>query len=139
MPVPAKVTEEEDIKQFKAYLDARTRNSKEYVEQFKQRQKAWLEQSGLSLNGPLPGPKTYRIEDQYAVLVGGYKDDDAAFKAAQQIRKLPPPSEKFMDQAMQGVVNGDQLTPVSEKPVYINPFRTAFAVRNPRRAPVTMS
>src|SRR5205823_3313153 len=86
---------------------------------------------GLSPDVPLPAPKTYRIEDQYAVLVGGYKDEDAAYKAVQQIRKLPPPSEKLMDQTAKGVISGDEVRPASEKAVYINPFRSAFPVRNP--------
>jgi len=107
------------------------RKQQEYIEQFKQMQKTWLEQSGLPLDTKLRGPKTYRIEDQYAVLVGGYKDEDAAYKAAQQIRKLPPPAEKLMNQTVKGIVDGDQLTPASDQAVYINPFRSAFPVRNP--------
>jgi hypothetical protein len=107
------------------------RKQQEYVEQFKQMQRTWLEQSGLPSDTKLRGPKTYRIEDQYAVLVGGYKDEDAAFKAAQQIRKLPPPPETLMDQTSRGVLSGDQVNPTSDKPMYINPFRSAFPVRNP--------
>jgi len=106
------------------------RKQQEYIEQYKQMQRAWLEQSGLPLDTKLRGPKTYRIEDQYAVLVGGYKDEDAAYKAAQQIRKMTP-SEKFMDQTTKGVLSGDEVTPASEKPVFINPFRSAFPVPNP--------
>jgi len=106
------------------------RKQQEYVEQFKQMQRTWLEQSGLPLDTKLRGPKTYRIEDQYAVLVGGYKDEDAAYKAAQQIRKMTP-SEKFMDQRTKGLLDGDQVRPASENAVYINPFRSAFPVRNP--------
>jgi hypothetical protein len=94
-------------------------------------QKTWLEQSGLPLDTKLRGPKTHRIEEQYAVLVGGYKDEDAAYKAAQQIRKLPPPSEQLMNQTVKGLIDGDQVTPASDKAVYINPFRSAFPVRNP--------
>jgi hypothetical protein len=106
------------------------RKEKERIEQYKQIQKTWLEQSGLPPDTKLRGPKTYRIEEQYAVLVGGYKDEDSAYKAAQQIRKMTP-SEKFMDQTTKGVISDDQVTPASDKAVYINPFRSAFPVRNP--------
>lgn len=107
------------------------RQERERIEQEKQFRRAWADQRGLPPDVPLPAPKTYRIDDQYAVLVGGYKDEDAAYKAAQQIRKLPPPAEKLMDQTTKGVLSGDQVTPASDQAVYINPFRSAFPVRNP--------
>jgi hypothetical protein len=107
------------------------RQERERIEQEKQLRRMWADQRGLAPDVPLPAPKTYRIEEQYAVMVGGYKDEDAAYKAAQQIRKLPAPPEKLMDQTTPGVLSGDQLTPSSEKTVYINPFRSAFSVRNP--------
>src|SRR5262245_3942464 len=109
------------------------RKEQERINQIREQQRKWLEQSGLPPDTKLRGPKTYRIEDQYAVLVGGYKDQDAAAKAAQQIRKLDPPDDKFMHHASQ-VIDG---TAGTEQDVAINPFRTAFPVKNPsaREAP----
>jgi hypothetical protein len=108
------------------------RKEQDRINRIKQQQLDWLAQAGLPADTKLRGPKTYRIEDQYAVLVGGYKDDDAAAKAAQQVRKWPAPPEKFMHQAVQGAAGADgQVAPDSERLIPINPFKTAFPVRNP--------
>jgi hypothetical protein len=87
-------------------------------------QKKYLEEHNLPGDTRLPPVKTVRIEDQYAVVVGGYKDDAAARKALDDIRKLQP-SEK-----LQGVAYvPDAAGKMHEEAV--NPFRGAFVCRNP--------
>jgi hypothetical protein len=66
-----------------------------------------------------------RIEEQWAVLVGGYKDMDTAREALKKVKVLKPKSEKFMDRIVQ--VSDENKPEVS----YRNPFQTAFVVRNP--------
>ncbi len=74
--------------------------------------------------------RTFKIEDSYAVLVGGWKDMDSARKALDEIRTKKPPADRLMHQGLvvpekdktgnrQGYVGG------------LNPFKTAFVVHNP--------
>lgn len=86
-------------------------------------------------DAPPPVIKQYRpdtIGDQYAILVGGYKDMDAARKALDDIRQkmvsgaLPPPSKKFMDIATETNVRTNQA-----ERVFTNPFVQAFVSHNP--------
>jgi hypothetical protein len=69
--------------------------------------------------------KTVHIEDQYAVLIGGYKDDAIARKELEKIRKLKP-SEKF---AVYAYVPDPKTGQLREQAV--NPFQTAFVCHNP--------
>jgi hypothetical protein len=73
-----------------------------------------------------------RIEEQYAVLVGGYKDMDAARSALETVRRLKPPDKFF--------ISGERVQPgksdkgesgVFLQEIRINPFNSAFVVRNP--------
>jgi hypothetical protein len=100
---------------------------KERVARIREAQRQRLIEAGLSPDTKLP-VKTIRIEDQYAVLVGGYKDDAAARKALDDVRKLQP-SEKYQQWAYVPDASGK----MHEQP--INPFRAAFVCRNPS-APV---
>jgi hypothetical protein len=72
--------------------------------------------------------KGYRIDEQVAVLVGGYKDMDEARKALDGIRKWKRPPDKFC-------VMGDRVQPgdkgVLVEQVRISPFQTAFVAHNP--------
>jgi hypothetical protein len=82
-----------------------------------------LKAAGLPLDTPLHY-KTVRIEDQYAVLVGGYQDDVTARKELDRIRKLKP-SERFQ----QAAFVPDEKGKMHEEA--INPFQGAFVCRNP--------
>lgn len=97
---------------------------KERIQKIKEQQEQFITQSGLPVGTKLRSPKTIRIEDQYAVLIGGFKDIDAARKALDEVRKLKPPSERLMHQTL----GGDAARPTSKS---LNPFLTAFVVRNP--------
>jgi hypothetical protein len=111
-----------------AYVFNRTgeerRAERERVARAKDEQRKKLEQDGLPADTPIY-VKTVHIEDQYAVLVGGYKDDAAARKALDAIRKLHP-SEKFDRLAY---VPDPTTGKVREEG--INPFQSAFVCRNP--------
>jgi hypothetical protein len=100
------------------------RREQERVARAREAQKKYLADNNLPPDTRLPPVKTMRIEDQYAVLVGGYKDDAAARKALDQVRQLQP-SAKF---------HGAAYVPNAAGKMHeqaINPFRGAFVCRNP--------
>lgn len=79
-------------------------------------------------NSP-PGTKVrvMRVEEQYAVLVGGYPDMETARKNLDRIKMLKP-SDKFRETVSVGDLNrGGQ--PVQR--AYISPFLNAFVAHNP--------
>ncbi|HZY88179.1 MAG TPA: hypothetical protein VFE78_25310 [Gemmataceae bacterium] len=80
--------------------------------------------------------RTVRLEEQCAVLVGGYKDDTAASAALKKIRTLPlpelklPNGEPAYDYMLMSVPDpGKQRMTLQRAPV--NPFSTAFVIPNP--------
>jgi hypothetical protein len=90
--------------------------------------------------------RTIRIREQYAVLVGGYKDSETAHKELERIHKWEYPDKRFCNSAMQfapGPWDGKmkKLDPNSNEPggvltvVLYNPFASAFAVPNPLAPP----
>jgi hypothetical protein len=85
--------------------------------------------------GPI---KHTRLHEQCAVLVGGYKDIDAAHRALIEIKKLPAPSsEKLMAvlaQAGPPQKVGDEEKSLLEG-TFVNPFPNSFVVRNPSVPP----
>ena len=75
-----------------------------------------------------------RIQEQCAVLIGGYKDFDAATRALKDIKKLQPPAnEKLMNVVFEVVpvdkTGKDDRGEIRGAPV--NPFATSFVTRNP--------
>jgi hypothetical protein len=77
--------------------------------------------------------KVVRIDDQYAVLIGGYKDMDAAASALTKIKALPTPDERLCDKAVYATASASPTREekVTTKEVPVNPFKTAFVVHNP--------
>src|SRR5262249_38330529 len=52
----------------------------ERIRKIKEQQQQFLQQANLPADTQLRAPKTVRIPDQYAVLIGGFKDIDTARK-----------------------------------------------------------
>lgn len=73
--------------------------------------------------------KRVRIEEQYAVLVGDYRDIDASRRALDSVKKLPPPSDKLSDFVSVATPLEGQKAEV--KGTFYNPFPGSFVVRNP--------
>ena len=85
-------------------------------------------------------PTVYRmpkvtVEPQWAVLVGGYPDADAARKALTTVREWPVPGNVQLMQAAVSDLPGDDGKIVTQG-TYINPYRSAMVAPNPtaRRA-----
>jgi hypothetical protein len=100
------------------------RAEQERVAREKSERRKKLEMDGLPADTPIY-VKTIRIEDQYAVLVGGYRDDVMARKELDAIRKLTP-SKKFASYAY---VPDPKTGKFREEAV--NPFQSAFICHNP--------
>src|SRR5437870_5831742 len=72
-----------------------------------------------------------RIQEQCAVVIGGYKDMETANRALKEVKKLPRPSdEKLMPVLAQAKQVGDEQKALLEGG-FINPFPNSFVVRNP--------
>lgn len=104
--------------------DDERRAEADRVAQIREQHKRRLRESGLPEDTRLP-IKTIRIEDQYAVLVGGFKDDTVARKKLDEIRKLKP-SDKLQGKAYVPDPSGKMREQA------VNPFQSAFVCRNPR-------
>jgi hypothetical protein len=99
------------------------RKESERVAALREQRKQQLRAAGLPEDTPIRIPGT-RIEDQYAVLVGGFKDDVTARKYLDDVRKLKP-SQKLQLVAFMPGPDGK----LREQAV--NPFLSAFVCRNP--------
>jgi hypothetical protein len=111
-----------------AYVFNRTGEERRQEQERVARQKEERRKQLIANNLPADTPvhvKTVHIEDQYAVLVGGYKDDVTARKELDRIRKLTP-SGKYMQTRY---VPDPQTKKMHEEAV--NPFQSAFVCRNP--------
>lgn len=76
--------------------------------------------------------KMTRIENQYAVLVGGYKDMETTRKALDDIKKLKPSNPRLMP-----FLRTERTEPSAEgkkddvRGAYVSPFLDSFVIRNP--------
>lgn len=113
--------------QLSAYIfnraDEERRKQKEELDRVQQQQQSSI----------IPMRKrTIRVEEQCAVLVGGYPDMDSARKALDGIKKLPIPELKLgsgrpaFDTIFVAAEDGKK-----QKQEPVNPFQTAFVTRNP--------
>jgi hypothetical protein len=105
------------------YGDAEKRKQQQELEQFRK--------EFPDYQGPI---RHTRIQEQCMVLIGGYKDIDAAHRALIEIKKLPQPSdEKLMAvlaQARPTQKVGDDHQSLLEG-AFVNPFPNSFVVHNP--------
>lgn len=110
--------------------DEERRKERQRIAELRQKQTEYMKAQGVEFTEQdLPRIKTYRIEDQFAVLIGGWKDQETARKALDEVRKLQPPAEKYQHKAT--LVEAGDGGVGQIKLAGINPFRTAFVVRNP--------
>lgn len=102
------------------------------LEQRRQQQRTFYEQLGVKPDIPVR-LRSVRIEDQFAVLVGGYKDIEAARKALDAVKKLPAPETVPLDSVgIVGQPEGEKdPAGVAVQRANMNPFRTSFVVHNP--------
>jgi hypothetical protein len=80
--------------------------------------------------------RTIRVQEQCAVLIGGFKDFDAASAYLSTVRKLPMPELKLDGgKPVYDTINFYEPDPQSKRtvvrPYALNPFSSAMVVRNP--------
>jgi hypothetical protein len=72
--------------------------------------------------------KIIRVEEQFAVLIGGYKDMATARTALDELRKQKPPDAKFCSEVREyGKKDGQDGIFIKK----VSPFLMAFVARNP--------
>jgi hypothetical protein len=98
--------------------------------EIRQKQLQFLKERNLPSNTPLP-VRGIRVQEQYAVLVGGYRDDQEAKRALGHIRGLQPLDPKKIRLSTKFYGEGDGPDQLKGEQVYINPFKRAFVGRNP--------
>jgi hypothetical protein len=109
------------------------RKEQERVRAVVEKQREFLKQNNLPLDQPIR-VRTMRIEEQCAVLLGGYASDEAARKALDGIRKLTPPDPRRVKLNIGFFLKEDPKQPNKVQDSvggYLNPFKQAFVVRNP--------
>jgi hypothetical protein len=73
-----------------------------------------------------------RVEEQVAVLVGSYRNMDAARSSLDELRKLKGPDpERVKLHSMWIMRRGEKPGEVKGEQVFVNPFLQGFVVRNP--------
>jgi hypothetical protein len=116
-------------------LQLRSRdNLPAYVFNFSEEKKRQQQEYNDALRRRAPDMplKVIHIEDEYGVLVGGYKDSEAAHEAMVNVRKLKAPELKLSN----GLSPYDkvfQYNPETKQPEArsVNPLSKAFVTRNP--------
>jgi hypothetical protein len=112
---------------------------KEYerVQKLRKEQLDALNQMGLKGTTMPIRVQTMRIDEHTAVLLGGFRDADAAMNVAKEIRKLPHPdiTRVKVDRLLGATYVPDAKNrpgSVQDKvDLYVNPFTKAMPVRNP--------
>jgi hypothetical protein len=99
-----------------------------YVEEQRER----LRKAGLPTDTPIRVPLT-RYEIECAVLVGGYRDMEAAHCALEQMKKLKPPDPNQVKMHTEFVIEFDKTTGKAKSGSYlpVNPFTRGMVVHNP--------
>lgn len=121
------------------YSNEERRKEYERVKVQMEKQRQLLEQMKKELGNqayqinPLPVKRPMRVQENCAVLVGGYKDEATARRALEQIRKL---DANLLDRSLldtKFIGEDDPKTKKIERGrhEYVNPFLRAFAAPNP--------
>lgn len=105
------------------------RKLQEDLEKQRLQQEDMLRQQGIQPGQRLPS-RHVRIEEQCAVLIGGYKDIDAAHSVLEKIKKLPNPKSVPVDKLMMaGTDSNNKIQELQTREANI--FRCSFVTRNP--------
>jgi hypothetical protein len=100
------------------------------IEKQKHEIQLWMQAHGCQSDQALP-VKVRRIEEQRAVLIGGYKDMETARRALDEIRKLPPPKAESGATLFVHRLDQQSQPGAGVERTVQNPFRAAFVVHNP--------
>lgn len=103
---------------------------KEYqrVKSIIDKQREYLAKNNLPLDYPIR-VRYMRIEEQCAVMIGGFPSEEAARHGLESVRKLTPPDPEKVKLDRRVVIT-DEAKKKGES-AYVNPFQRAFVCRNP--------
>jgi hypothetical protein len=107
--------------------DIERQKMQEEMDNKRRQQEEALRQQGLQPGIPLPTKRPAHIEDQCAVMIGGYKDMDTAHDALEKIKKMRNPKSVPADRLILASTNGGNQFQGREA----NIFRGSFVTRNP--------
>jgi hypothetical protein len=105
------------------------RKLQDELEKQRRDQEEQLRLAGLQPDMPIP-LRHVRIEEQCAVLIGGYKDMETARKALEKIKKLEPPKSVPAEYVFQARPDEKGTGRVLER-AQIKPFAASFVAPNP--------
>ncbi len=105
------------------------RKLQEELEKQRLQQEELLRKQGIE-PGQRLRPRHVRIEDQCAVLIGGYKDIDSAHAALEKIKNLPNPKSVPADELILGQTDSSNKMQAMQRQK-ANIFRNSFVTRNP--------
>ena len=106
----------------------RRREQDEEIRQKKEAQLKWFQDRGTPLDQPLRLKKV-RIDEEHAVLVGGFKDMETARKELDRIKKLDKPNSVPVSSIM-NYFGGDDKNKKKDSKTEVNPFQQSFVGRN---------
>jgi hypothetical protein len=106
--------------------DAERRQMREESDRKRRQQEEAIRQQGLQPGIPLP-VRHVRVQEQCAVLIGGYKDIDAARNALEKIKKLPNPKSVEADELI--LTSTNPGSPIQKRKANI--FVGSFVTHNP--------
>jgi hypothetical protein len=107
----------------------RSKEEERMAEERRERMEFKLKNPDLAPYAPtkLHYKRLLHIQDQYLVLIGGYRDAEEARRSLDVVKRLKAPSKKFMDKLDAGFQDGS----AGGGSGYMNPFIMAFVVPNP--------
>jgi hypothetical protein len=108
------------------------REQQEELDRNRRRQEQYLIQNGVDPSKIHLPVKRVRIEDEFAVFVGGYPDMESASKELANIKKLPPPKSVPQDKILQATFDttGTGAMPKEEWKA-VNTFSKSMVLPNP--------
>jgi hypothetical protein len=102
-----------------------------YADEERKKQKEQLD-AAQAVNSIIPmRRRTIRVEEQCAILVGGYADIDTARRMLDEIKTWKLPNLQLRSGQSPFDVVGRQGDDGKTRGTYVNPFSTAFVTRNP--------
>jgi hypothetical protein len=107
------------------------RQQEEELQKRRQQQQEALQKLGLTSDTPIRQRKV-RIEDQYAVLIGGFAEIEAARRELDRIKKMKAPKTVPADYfTFDPIKREGDAQKVAAQRTPVNPFSRSFVVRNP--------
>jgi hypothetical protein len=118
-----------------AYLynrgEEQRREQEREIQEKRRQQEDYLRKAGLNPESVPMRVRRVRIEEQYIVLIGGYKDMETAHKECERIKKMKAPKSVPPDILVQSPLDAPPNTRAKDQSFKVNPLSKCFVTRNP--------